>query len=379
MKKILVACLFGLLALASAVPAQKTDTVPPGFDSKVTSDLLDFTMWFGAFPNARYQLAVGSPKQTAKTISQIEFRQEDRLFSPNAKARTWTNVTLAMAETNASKMSATWSTNVLTTPTTVFSGQIHFPNLNRPPSRRPAAWGMGGKRFPFSKPFVYTAKQDLLSDFTFRGGRLSNQATWNTTMGLTYVLDGVSSRSFSGGTATIYGNLFTCKDSAQVLAGYSNVFVLSYAKTTGDAKRDDKFEFCFNHERLAPNANVIDGLGLQGVALEAQGLNVGACRPLMMAPLVLLGFRTNAQGGGNTKGKLLPYNAKLVGTKLWTQTAYADSKTGAFSLSMVSLTQVQVQPPVRPWTAQWVYLPDTKPASGRLRMLHAPLQRITFK
>ena len=93
--------------------------------------------------------------------------------------RSWTNVTLNVASTDTSKMTATFSTNILSTPTTVFNKAVtwkttsgnHYTGLPKS-----AKWGDVAS-FPFSKPFFYVGNQDLLFDYTFRSGKLVNGGT----------------------------------------------------------------------------------------------------------------------------------------------------------------------------------------------------------
>ncbi len=141
------------LVCAPAI-AQTQRTCPKGFESRegpISTNRL------GRHADPRQQFADGDCRGTPITISRVDYRLDLQFYTSTSEGmgRSWTNVTLNLASTDTSKMTATFSANILSTPTTVFNKAVtwkttsgnHYTGLPKS-----AKWGDVAS-FPFSKPF----------------------------------------------------------------------------------------------------------------------------------------------------------------------------------------------------------------------------------
>jgi len=90
--------------------AQASATVPPGYDSTESSGTSAYAYLLGYFPNMRCQVSSSDlTGKGVKTMAEISFRQDAAVTSSSSVARTWSNITMLLCETNASPLSTTWT------------------------------------------------------------------------------------------------------------------------------------------------------------------------------------------------------------------------------------------------------------------------------
>ena len=186
------------LSMLTPLFAQGAITSPAG---GLTIEGQHYAYYLGRYADARYQFADGENKGKASAITEVRYRLDNRAHTTStAMGRSWSNVTLQMSEmANFETMSNTWSQNISGTQTTVFSAKADWDSQTGTPMIKPDIWGgMKGKlRFPFTKPWVYTGKSDMLLDYAFTGGTLANASTWSGSTSRYYYLDGESISTFS--------------------------------------------------------------------------------------------------------------------------------------------------------------------------------------
>ncbi|MHC4513518.1 MAG: hypothetical protein ACYTGW_00100 [Planctomycetota bacterium] len=336
------------LGLASVAFAQSPPfTTPPGYLTKEGSQLggtgSGYSYYFGRYSNAHFQVADGEMKALGvKVLNAVGFRLDYRSHSTStAMGRTWTNVTLSLAECDITKMTSTWTKNNITTPTVVHSAAVTWPSQTGNPTTSPAPWDAKLK-FPFKGVYAFTAKNDLLLDYQFRGGKLTNAGSWSGSTGRSYYLDG-----FRWTTSVTFGrNVYktppgTCNDSAitTTSAATSAIQVGLYSKLSTSYPDTAQLQVFGNN--TAPNAPIIKAFSLKGLAPTGVGIPIGAiCNNLMIdltPPVVYQTYKTNASGNHSPwtyiKIASLAVAQKFGSLAIWCQGAWVDSKTGNFSLT----------------------------------------------
>ncbi len=347
------------LALCAPMLAQGFITSPPG---GLPDEGHHYSRAFGWYANAHYQLADDMlTGGGSHTLTQIAFRLDYRRHtSSTAMGRTWTKITLDISETtNFSGFSRTFATNITTTPTRVFDGKGSWPSMIGFPKNRPDDWGSvnGMLRFPFRKPWAYTAKNAILMDYVFRGGSLSNQAPWSGGDRADYWLD--TDHLFTTLKVATQQPLplqaVRCRDSA--ITALPGAAALTYAKATAHGPvvatltLRNKLQLEHYSYFTAPNAPVLHAIGLGGFNA---GVNIGAnCNLLYVdfkKPAALLSLGpTNSGGASGRMGWLVPWNKAFAGLELYIQAAWADSRTKALSLAgAIKLTLPNRLPPAGP-------------------------------
>ncbi len=354
-----------LLPIALCVPLMaQTGTVPPGYDSTESSGSTAYSYLLARYANMRAQVANADlTGKGAKVLTEISFRQDGSVSSSSGVARTFTQVTLMMAETKMSSLSSTWALNFLTTPTTVYSAKHSFPDITKQPSGAPNPWDNGGLRFPFTSRFAYTGSNDLLLDMTMLGGSLANSAAWGTTStgsspSFTYYLDGRSIITSAGGSLFSAGlTTSTCptvNDSSSTATTGPNSYFWhwSYAKDTGNPTTSNKMQYYFQVSSFPPSIPVIQGVSLNGTRSHTDpnfpvipGLG---CQNLLIDLKLLVtvnSFTTSSGGSANTNpSNYIPFVQKAVGAHVYTQSIWDDTKNSNAHLSRVSDTTIQPQP-----------------------------------
>ncbi len=93
--------LLSLLPIALCAPLlAQGGTVPPGFDTTESSGLKDYSFRLGQYANMRAQiLNADLTGKGVKLIAEISFRQDGSRIGSSSVARTWTLITVMMAET----------------------------------------------------------------------------------------------------------------------------------------------------------------------------------------------------------------------------------------------------------------------------------------
>ena len=335
----------GLSMMITPLFAQGAITSPKG---GLTIEGLHYAYYLGRYADGRYQFADGENKGKAHTITEVGYRLDNRSpTTSTAMGRSWSSVTLHVSDmTNFETMDRTWSKNISGTQTLVFSGKADWDSQTGTPLIKPDIWGglKGKLRFPFSTPWVYTGKNDMLLDYNFQGGVLANASAWSGSSSRYYYMDGesISTYSKSGVTERLPAVRGTCNDSGITYTSpaYLNAYGTTYGANSSTITQRNKLYFYHYSYYTAPHAPVIHALGLGG---HANGINIGAgCNKLYVdfsKPVVMIPFTTikgSTSSASGTMGYLMPWNNALARKELWLQGAWADSQTGQLSLTEAS-------------------------------------------
>lgn len=333
---------------AASLSAQLTS--PPGYLSTegagwqgVTT--YGYAYYMGGYADGRFQFMDGDIKQNGTTVlTSIGFRRDDRTYSSTlGVGRSWTNVHLQLSEGDISQMTRTWTANSTRTPTTVFTGSMSWPTITGASAGSPNPWDPA-LRTTFSAPYIYTASGDLLCDWDFSGGTLSNGTTWGTNL-RTYYLDGNYVL-----TSTTYGrnvyrtNNNNCVDSAiTTTTSYASASVqvgLYGPLYTSNPAYTNTAQLQVFGYRTAPGALVLQAIGLSG---SSTGVNIGAkCNNLMIdmtKPTVIIADTTNNNSSASRTwqyirlGTLSALAPLGTSTPIWSQGAWTDSVTNQFALT----------------------------------------------
>jgi len=328
--------------------AQGAITSPAG---GLTIEGQHYAYYLGRYADGRYQFADGENRGKAAVLSEVRYRLDNRAHTTStAMGRSWSNVTLQMSEmANFDTMSNTWAQNISGTQTTVFSAAADWDSQTGTPMLKPDIWGgMKGKlRFPFSKPWVYTGKTDMLLDYAFTGGALLNAAAWSGSSARSYYLDGesISTISKSGVIQRIPAvrQNPACNDSAiTYTASGNNAYIYGSAYTYGanSSTITQRKQLLLRHYSYytAPNgAPVMHVLGLAGstagvsISARCNNLHVDLSQPFF--PMMFNTIKGNTSGYSGSMGYLVPWESSMARVQLHLQAAWNDSTTGAFSLT----------------------------------------------
>jgi len=344
-----------VLALCAAALCQGSLTTPPG---GLTKEGPHEAYAFGWFANARYQQVDGMHTGNGQqTMVEIAFRLDSRAHTAEtAMGRTWTRVSLDISETGSYEtMGSVWSNNVTTTPNRVFDQKWTWPSITGKPLLEPDVWGgaTGQLRFPFTTPWVYTGKNEILMDYRFRGGTLANSSTWDFLRTAYYYLDSevVALYQSEGGIESLPEAPTPCADSGFTYPGYNAAtYGYSYAYGANNNEATLRNTVLVNHYSYytAPNQPVLQAIGVGG---SSNGVAIGArCNPLYVdlgKPAALLNMM--ATGNNGYSGLVtwsMPWQQGFNSVRIYIQSAWADSKTRALSLSTaVRLTLPDGAPP----------------------------------
>lgn len=324
----------------AGVAGAQTKTLPPGY---VSTDGSGYGYYVGGYEELRAQLITSMLKGSVTVISNIDLRQDGSVYSSSAVARSWSNVTLQVSDSDYAQVSTTFANNATNTPTTVFNGSVNWGALTSRATSSPAPWGTGGRTFAFSSPVIYPGVNDMMLDFTFTGGQLANGGSWGTSL-KTYYLDAETYRTQEGGSAGLYGDR-NCvpSNSNYTIPDQHVLWNWTYAKNSGNPTTDDKMRFYPGHAFGAISTAHIGAVSGSGVTTTAAGINLGGCQPLMLTGTpILYGFSTSSNGSWSGTSQYIPFNASYVGLYLWGQAAHTDQ--GTIHLSRVSRSQVRAQP-----------------------------------
>ena len=325
-----------LLALAvPAVAQSRAISSPKGY---VTKEGEQYSAFFGAYAVSRYQIGDGHQRGSKLSVTQVSLRHDcwNYDLDHGGLGRSWTRVTLAMAETDLSKFQTTFTLNAVTTPTTMFSGQIKWPTFIGLPKNCPAPLGDGTNlRFPFRSAYVYGGNNDLLSDFTFEGGTLANGKSWGTSA-IFYYLDSANQGTKTGMRLRFLGSK-SCKDSSQTSAALCRIGAEVQSSGSGNS-----VTFSLSSQWTAPNKAVIKTIGIAG---NLKGTDIGACNRLYTTP-IFYDFATATPGFGFsfTFFPAVIWKSTFAGIPLWAQAAWQDSSTKAFRLTRATTGRIPMQP-----------------------------------
>lgn len=312
-----------------------TVSSPPGY---LTKEGEQYASFFGAYATQRYQIGDGYARGNKMVIGRLALRHDcwDYDQDHGGLGRTWSRVTVTLAETDVSKFQTTFTSNQLTTPTGMFSGQVRWPTFTGLPKNCPAPLGDGGNlTFPFRAAYMCSGNNDLVSDFTFQGGTLANASSWGTNA-IFYYLDSANQGTKTGMRLRFLGSS-SCVDSSQTSAALCRIGAEVQAAGNGNS-----VTFSLGSQWTAPGKPVVKAIGLVG---SLTGTDIGACNRLYIAPL-FYDFQTAQAGFGFsfTFFPPLPWNKSFAGVTLWSQAAWEDSQSKVFRLTRASRGQVPVQP-----------------------------------
>jgi len=380
MQQLTAACL--ILSLCAPVLAQSTITSPPGYLTTAGSNV---SVYLGRYADGRYQVADGELRGKALTMSQIDFRLDNRSHTTaTASGRSWSRVTLDMSDTDVAAMSVTYDDNTLSTPTRVFDNKMTWPTV----TGRPGSTPWGHVAFPFTRAWVYTGKHDMLTDFRFAGGTLANSRAWTGSSAVAYYFDGIPNQDArSGGGAYMPPAANNCNDSALTATtgayayGIAHVFHLYHTTYT----YRDKLRLYWYSYYTAPGKPVVHAFGLGSG--NTAGFNMGArCHRLYLdtsQPFLLIprtADETTTAYSGATQ-ILIPWEKTWQGITFHLQGAWADSSTSAFSLTRARSFSVPAYPTaILKKRFLFHYLPARTTGVGPYSTYTAlPLPRITYK
>jgi hypothetical protein len=317
-----VVAVAALLALAVPAVAQSSAiSSPKGY---VTKEGEQYSAFFGAYAVSRYQIGDGHQRGSKLSVTQLSLRHDcwNYDLDHGGLGRSWTRVTLAMSDTDLSKFQTTFTLNAVTTPTTMFSGQIKWPTFVGLPKNCPAPLGDGGTN-------------DLLSDFTFEGGTLANGKSWGTSA-IFYYLDSANQGTKTGMRLRFLGSK-SCKDSSQTSAALCRIGAEVQSSGTGNT-----VTFSLGSQWTAPNRAVIKTIGIAG---SLKGTDIGACNKLYTTP-IFYDFATALPGFAFsfTFFPAVIWNNSFAGIPLWAQAAWQDSSTKAFRLTRATTGRIPMQP-----------------------------------
>jgi len=328
----LLSCLLFLLC-SPCVAQTNVCTSPNGLLSK---DGGIYSFILGGLPSARFQFGDGEVVGNKMVLTQVDYRLQ-RLVPYDiymGSGRSWKSVTLDMATCDAGKMSPTYTLNVLSTPTRVFSSAVTWATVSGLQASNP--WGKQVS-FPFTTPFAYDGKADMLYDYQFNGGTLANRFPWGASTYQLYYLDGVVNEEFSGALAyqQVPVSPVPCFDAAQNTAAYPWMYATTYGDKYATASLAGKVHLYHESTYTAPSAAFLHALALNGTD---KGVNVGArCSNLHLdaARLILIvaGTAGSGQAYSGRFNYYVPYDSAMGGLKIWFQGAWGDSRTKALSLT----------------------------------------------
>ena len=344
------------LATIGVAQTPKYVTAPPGYLSTTGGDVSNALGGGG-----RVMFGEGTLRGSALTITRVDYRTQSfqDYDVTNGMGRSFSRVTLTMSHTNVDLMNAfSFSGNVWGTATKVFDAKVVWPTLK---GKLPQAWGFPVS-FPFSTPWKYNGRDDMLFDYDFQGGTLVNGSSTRAP----YWMDAAftTTRTWRDVVPTWLpywpaGGRWKCGDSAfpTTPVAFARLSLKLYAKKHWDSNKAGMVEFNGWSRYTAPNAPVIGAITTGG---NHNGVNVGArCYNLHLDLNKLVTYVTGtASALTGTSGNLLPtqpipYKGRFAGVPLYLQVAWADSMTKEMSLS----------------TASWITLPP-KEVQLRKMMLY---------
>jgi hypothetical protein len=347
-----------LISVCASLGAQsKTVSSPPGWE---TTEANSFGYYLGAYANERFQAADATSRKQIMLVKEISYRLDQKNYNPNSASggagKSWAKVTLHMSECDFDKMTSTFNTNPVTTPTKVYDSATSWATQSGYPSTKPAPWGGNGIRFPFkSTPWLYTGVNDMLLDYEFTGGTLANSGAWAGATSKRYYLDGIKSPNLTAGAATEYpaskGQTTppNCMDSFHApstsRAAYNNIQGINVSNADRKSNPGEVY-FQWRSFYTAPSKPVIKALGFAGVPA---GIPIGThCNKLYLdttQPYFTIGQTAGSTGTSpftRMNAKFLP---PMGGISVWFQCAWDDSVLKRFSLTTASERKIPAGPP----------------------------------
>jgi hypothetical protein len=283
--KHLLAALTGL-ALCTSALAQMGGwvTSPRG---GLLNDGATYSSIFGVYADARHQQIDGELTGKAYTIRDVAYRVDHRHhYSTSTMGRSWSQVTLKLAETTAyERMNRTFTLNVTSTQTTVYASKHDWPTVSGLPLVKPGVWGdfSGKLRFPFRTPWVYTGKNDILLEYAFQGGKMANGASWgfiaNRLWSWSYYLDSeyvtTGTKSGSGQRVPLKPPVSPCNDPAVPPQYHAYTWGSAHTYGRGESLVTLRNKLLLQHFSYytAPGLPVVHAIGSAG---NTTGVNISA-------------------------------------------------------------------------------------------------------
>ena len=352
----------------------------------------------GAFAIARYQFLDGDHIGKTGTLKEIAFRLNDEAYTVSTgMGHRWSNVTIDLADGDFLKFDRTLQTNLLSTPTLVFSSTVAWPTVAGKPTSRPAQWGgaTAAYRFPFKTGWLYSGTKDLVSDWVFTGGTLANNT--NFTSQVPYRFDswlvdinrGVSATSSALPAQALNNNspgvTGRCNDSAwgsTVNGSYVDSRGTVYEPYYTSAAWRNKVVLQSASYYTAPSAPVIHAWG---ITAHTTGVDIGTGCYKLHLPQVLfmqtmMTLPKNLSSSG--LGGWAPYlvfdwvPAVMSGLKVYTQGAWADTATGRLNVTRANiLTLPSVQFLSKPPRRASAFSSPTRPGGLSYHPFENPVMR----
>lgn len=335
------------LVLSASLAAQTAPkfTTPPGYATKVSTAFANPQPL--AFFEGRTQVIERNMPQGKKLLlTRLEYRTSSLITyrSYDYRGTVYSNVSITFGDAVASPWS-TFSTNFRTAGTVVFNAKMTTPDLTL--GKVTPVWGNIAS-IPL-KAYTYSAKYDLLMDWTVRGGKLSNGMTgatgaprttdgfWDTgALAISPQSNGVSGSKFLPGPPVLSGG---CTDSRQsgisadaYASGWASVYSLNHSTPSLRGKM-------VIHTLLGyfgrPSGTHIGILSLGG---NDSGVNLSAkCHKLYINPstaLIVSPVKADSKGhSGHIKRTTVTYNPAWKGLAVYWQYGFEDSKTRQLVLS----------------------------------------------
>jgi hypothetical protein len=361
------------LALCVSLSAQGTMTTPAG---GLKGEGAQYAYLMGIWSNMHIQQNDDNHSNgKAKAITEIAFRLDNRAHSSTTAAgRSWTKITLDISESsNYNSMSTTFASNHGSSVTRAFDSKWTWPAQTGFPLLKPDVWGgvSGQLRFPFTKPWVYTAKGSILMDYTFRGGTLANNATWSSLQSAYFFLDSesINTTASISSITRVPATPPLCNDSAITFTtgAYTYGYGYAYGKNSPTITLRGRMVFQHYSYYTAPDAPVIQALGTGGIP---NGVHIGArCNNLYVdinKPTIFMAFKTIAPYGySGVMGYSPLWRNEFSSLDLWLQAAWTDSSTKEFKLtSATNVTLPSGLPPDQLPRYKTVYQRDSVSTTG---------------
>lgn len=328
------------LPLVLPLAAQTTGTTPQAW---WRSEAPASAYYLGGFKEARLQFAESYlTGRGAKSLQKVAYRLDYRHSSAagSGLGKSWSKVSLSLANTSEKRMSKTFTKNQLSTPTQVFSAAVAWPTFSGHPASRPAPFDRTHS-FPFGAAWQYDGRYDILLDFKFTGGALLNGRRWSRSeIWKSHILDAPASKPAVLLDFSYHGNPVAsrrCTDSRRPAYAYMEPSITVFAQNSG-TPFDGKVAAAFASYQTAINLPVVHALSFGAGSSSGTGFPGVTCNPLFVTPATTFLFPqvANASGYAATDFGAFAWNPSFAGVTCWLQAAWEDNPTKALHLSMAA-------------------------------------------
>ena len=319
--------------------------------------------YLGRYPAGRYQMGDGH-SQSPNTLKSLSLRVDTRSYNnSNGSGRSWSNVRLTLGKTDLAKFTPTWTLNRRGNETMVFSAAVGWPTRTGFPIAPVWGGGAGQYQFPFKTSYSHTGG-DMLVEFEFAGGVLSNKASWSSSASRFYWFDGYGVPSGANEAEGVNlppvrldnnsaGVTTRCNDTeygTTTNGSYAYAYAAAYGALYGTISWRNKVRFYSYSYYTARNAPVIHAYGFLASKVGFN-LNTGCNRLHAAGPLQFLTMHTlpkslNSAGYSGYYEILIPWAPGLSNLTVVTQAGWADSKDGRLRITQArELTLPAALPP----------------------------------